>query len=639
MKKTTTLLLGLFLSAITFAQTVLLNENFDTGIPGTWTVGNGGSPGSIRYWKAQNGYNPFGLGIKYVSGTTQFAFIETENNAFFNYDTLYTPVINASGYTTLDLEWDQVYDDYNSPGKDQGFVQVYDGSAWQTVLNLVATDGSFLPGGSPSHKTIDIATQANSNLKIRFVYVNDALKCFWWAIDNVKVSGTAATVAPTADFSTTNPTPCTNETITIEDQSTGGPTSWSWSISPATGWSYVGGTTASSQDIQVKFTATGQYSVTLNAMNGNGSDAETKTNFINVAQQPTSNAGIDMTVCADTSSVQLNGSVTSPSGTWTSSGSGTFTPSTTTLNASYNFSANDKTNGFVNLILNTTGSTCPIYKDTLLVTIVPAPTVNAGPSSINKCENNPNVNLNATYSNATGVTWIGGTGVFSPSRNVANPTYTPNSSELLAGSVTLTAQTTGNGLCKLVEDMITINFTPAPTIDAVDDFVICTDTITSIPLTATYTIATGVNWSTAAMGTFSPNATTTNAFYNWTAADTANGTVTIYCATTGMGNCLAEMDTVVLTLVHCPGVGINENALDNHVKIYPNPSEGAIFIENSNESEVLKLVVFNSKGQKMIEKLIVGYQEEIKMEEHGIYFLQLSDDKLNITTKKILIVK
>jgi PKD repeat protein len=91
-------------------------------------------------------------------------------------------------------------------------------------------------------------------------------------------------VAPVANFTAnqTNITPAT--TVSFTDQSTGIPTSWAWSIAPATGWAYAGGTTASSQNPQVTFNTAGQYSVTLTATNAQGSDAETKTNYIIVAQ-------------------------------------------------------------------------------------------------------------------------------------------------------------------------------------------------------------------------------------------------------------------------------------------------------------------------------------------------------------------
>jgi PKD repeat protein len=91
-------------------------------------------------------------------------------------------------------------------------------------------------------------------------------------------------VPPVANFvaNQTNVTPGT--TVSFTDQSTGVPTSWSWALSPATGWTYANGTTSTSQNPQITFNTVGQYTVTLTATNAQGSDAETKTNYIIVAQ-------------------------------------------------------------------------------------------------------------------------------------------------------------------------------------------------------------------------------------------------------------------------------------------------------------------------------------------------------------------
>ena len=60
-------------------------------------------------------------------------------------------------------------------------------------------------------------------------------------------------------------------TYTFTDQSTGGPTAWRWAVSPATGVSFVGGTSASSRNPRLAFAASGYYTVTLTATNANGS--------------------------------------------------------------------------------------------------------------------------------------------------------------------------------------------------------------------------------------------------------------------------------------------------------------------------------------------------------------------------------
>jgi len=70
-----------------------------------------------------------------------------------------------------------------------------------------------------------------------------------------------------------------NTIVNLSDMTWGNPTSWSWTISPAT-FSFVGGTSASSQNPQIQFTAGGLYTITLTANKPGYQDSETKTGFI-----------------------------------------------------------------------------------------------------------------------------------------------------------------------------------------------------------------------------------------------------------------------------------------------------------------------------------------------------------------------
>ena len=86
-------------------------------------------------------------------------------------------------------------------------------------------------------------------------------------------------VPPTAEFAANTVSPCLNETVTISNESLRSVDTYAWTITPAT-FTYVGGTNASSEDIQVQFTAAGLYTVSLTVTNGAGSDSETKTDYI-----------------------------------------------------------------------------------------------------------------------------------------------------------------------------------------------------------------------------------------------------------------------------------------------------------------------------------------------------------------------
>jgi PKD repeat protein len=86
---------------------------------------------------------------------------------------------------------------------------------------------------------------------------------------------------PVADFTVSNASPVPGATVVFTDISTGSPSAWTWTITPAT-FTFVNGTNANSQNPQVQFANLGAYSVTLDVTNVAGSDSETKTDYINV---------------------------------------------------------------------------------------------------------------------------------------------------------------------------------------------------------------------------------------------------------------------------------------------------------------------------------------------------------------------
>jgi len=83
---------------------------------------------------------------------------------------------------------------------------------------------------------------------------------------------------PVADFSASPTSGNTPLNVTFTDLSTNSPTSWNWNFGD-------GGTSAV-QNPTHQYTAVGNYTVTLTATNANGSDSETKTNYITVNETP-----------------------------------------------------------------------------------------------------------------------------------------------------------------------------------------------------------------------------------------------------------------------------------------------------------------------------------------------------------------
>ena len=95
---------------------------------------------------------------------------------------------------------------------------------------------------------------------------------------------TVGSFPPTADF--TGPqNVCQGTSATFTDALAFVPTSWSWTITPGTSgvdWTYSGGTTSASQNIQVQFNTAGSYTIVLTATNAQGSNSNTKTNYLTI---------------------------------------------------------------------------------------------------------------------------------------------------------------------------------------------------------------------------------------------------------------------------------------------------------------------------------------------------------------------
>ncbi|HNH84008.1 MAG TPA: choice-of-anchor Q domain-containing protein, partial [Acidobacteriota bacterium] len=155
-------------------------------------------------------------------------------------------------------------------------------------------------------------------------------------------------------------------------------------------------------------------------------------------------AGNNQTVCASSPAVTLNGSFSggATSATW-SGGAGSFNPNTSALNAVYTPSAGEIAAGTVTLTLTTNDppGSGVAGSDTVVITINPIATVEAG-NNQTVCATTPAVTLNGSVGGgASSGTWSGGAGSFAPNASTLNAVYTPSAGEISAGTVTLTLTT------------------------------------------------------------------------------------------------------------------------------------------------------------------------------------------------------
>ncbi len=280
---------------------------------------------------------------------------------------------------------------------------------------------------------------------------------------------------------------------------------------------------------------------------GSGACADVSDNVtISINPAPIVSAGADQTACANNSLVQLNGSIQFAGGGQWSGGSGAFSPSANALSASYQPSAADLSAGFVTLTLTSVGNgTCNAVTDQMIITLTPAPIADAG-TDITACENNATVQLNGSFTVSEGANWSGGAGSFNPSASDVNAIYTPSQSELNNGTVTLTLTTFGNGNCLPSSDQVVLNFTPAPEVEAGEDYFVCVDDLV-VPLTGSVSGPTSSGiWTTSGTGVFVPNASALNGTYQVSSADSLAGEITITLTSTSNGLCTPVTDEITV---------------------------------------------------------------------------------------------
>ncbi len=86
---------------------------------------------------------------------------------------------------------------------------------------------------------------------------------------------------PIANFGANKNTICTGDTVLFSDSSFFAPTSWYWVFTPSN-VTFINGTSASSQNPEVKFPNAGYYNVSLTATNGIGSNTKQVINSVKV---------------------------------------------------------------------------------------------------------------------------------------------------------------------------------------------------------------------------------------------------------------------------------------------------------------------------------------------------------------------
>ncbi|WP_281321928.1 HYR domain-containing protein [Flavobacterium aestivum] len=294
------------------------------------------------------------------------------------------------------------------------------------------------------------------------------------ACGTTTASKTQVVIAPSTASAGGSQTICTTGTATVSGASASNGTIL---------WTHNGtGTLSNATTLTPTYTPTtsdpgnnsGLVTLTMTVSNG-VCPPVTATYQVTVQIGPIVDAGVDRIVCSTNPNVSLAGSVSGSvdSGTWSSSGSGTFSPDNVTLSATYIPSPADITAGTVTLTLTSYDPyqdpiNFPCYvpvTDQMLITIKPAPTATAGGNQ-SICPNGTATVSGATSSNGT-ILWTHDGGGSLTNATTLTPTYTPSAADAITdygngvGVVTLT-MIVSNSPCSPVVATYTVKVNPFP---------------------------------------------------------------------------------------------------------------------------------------------------------------------------------
>jgi gliding motility-associated-like protein len=415
----------IFLSTTFFSQsqTVLYSENFDGAAPWTLNVPFGVNGADPNFWQIDSdeaGVAPPGCGIS--GGTDKSLHI---TSVFFptggaSYDAgglcgllfcpethmrAESPAISTIGQTTLTLTFNYISNGQASI--DFGSIWINTGMGWSTLVSPLATTAICASGqGQWTSYSIalPVAAENNPNLKIGFGWQNndDGVGSDpSIAINNVEITTPSAGAPPVANFSTPITTICEGTCINFTNTGT--------YIAGATfAWNFGNTMTSALENpINICYPSAGNYTVSLIITDANGTDTETKTNYIVV--NPTVSAGADntATICNNTSinlTTLLSGA--NSGGTWTET---TGTPSGQFNSGTAVFDANGLTAG--NYTFNYTVNGIPpcsndIATMTISVSTCVGPIVSIIASSDTICSGQSIIfNSNSTGTNISTYVW------------------------------------------------------------------------------------------------------------------------------------------------------------------------------------------------------------------------------------------
>jgi gliding motility-associated-like protein len=413
--------------------------------------------------------------------------------------------------------------------------------------------GSFL--GAPSQLTntyVPSLLEINSGSLQLFLNTTNNLGCPPGASAVTILFQNAASLTPIS-----NQTVCANNSVlTLSTTITGYTASSSWTSTGTGTFSATNNTltnyTPSALDI-----STGSVTIFVSTINNGMCGPATESADIIITPKPFVNAGPNQTICSVSSAV-LNATISggATTGSWTSTGNGSFVPSTTALSASYIPGSSDLAAGSVTLFLSSTNfGNCLLVRDTLVLFIKSQATVNIV-STASLCSNTPTIAITGTVIGTTNTgTWsTNGTGNFiSPISNLAN-TYSLSALDIANGFISFSLSSTNNGPCASATAGSLIPIAPLPFVSAGMSPTICSINGTlALSGTVISNASTGA-WSYNGTGIILGPTSNFSPTYSFSPNDITTGSVNFTLSSTNNGVCPIRQSTVTAYIVKQPTV-------------------------------------------------------------------------------------
>jgi hypothetical protein len=201
------------------------------------------------------------------------------------------------------------------------------------------------------------------------------------------------------------------------------------------------------------------YTVSSGGCQGVDTATITVNNCAGCANPPTANAGADKSSCGSAAVVLSGASIGGAASTltWSTAGTGTFSPNATTLAASYNPSVADITAGSVKIYLTTNdpdgAGACVAAKDSLIITFLSAPGTGTISGFSNFCRNTSGNIYSVPAQSGVQFTWTVPTGASISSGQGTNSISVAFSNTAVSGNICVTGSNvcgSGTQVCKAI---------------------------------------------------------------------------------------------------------------------------------------------------------------------------------------------